>query len=133
MQVFARTMEIVISSVWKKGNLKKPARTGVRSVLSNGEGWFKATFVAEKRPQPEVETALNDAMETHARLEAQMKLIKDTNSGDPETKDAELAEKQALIDELGEKLELAVNKMFVIDYVETENVQVSTDINRIEN
>lgn len=133
MQVFARTMEIVISSVWKKGNLKKPARTGVRSVLSNGEGWFKATFVAEKRPQPEVETALNDAMETHARLEAQMKLIKDTNSGDPETRDAELAEKQALIDELGEKLELAVNKMFVIDYVETENIQVSTDINRIEN
>ena len=133
MQVFARTMEIVISSVWKKGNLKKPARTGVRSVLSNGEGWFKATFVAEKRPQPEVETALNDAMETHARLEAQMKLIKADEGGDPETLDREKAEKQALIDELGEKLELAVNKMFVIDYVETENIQVSTDINRIEN
>lgn len=133
MQVFARTLEIVISSLWKKGNLKKPARTGVRSVLSNGEGWFKATFVAEKRPQPEVETALNDAQETHARIVAQQKLIKDSGTGDPQTRDAELAEKQALIDELGEKLELAVNKMFVIDYVETENIQVSTDINRIEN
>ena len=131
MQIFARTLEIVISSVWKKGNLKKPARTGVRSVLSNGEGWFKATFVADKRPQPEVETALNDAQETHARLLAQTKLVKDAN--DSETKDDELAEKQALIDELQEKLELAVNKMFVIDYVETENMQISTDVNRIEN
>jgi hypothetical protein len=130
MQVFARTLEIVISSLWKKGNLKKPARTGVRSVLSNGEGWFKATFVAEKRPQPEVETALNDAQETHARLTAQQKLIE---ASEGETKEAELAEKQTLIDELSEKLELAVNKMFVIDYVETENIQVSTDINRIEN
>jgi len=130
MQVFARTLEIVISSLWKKGNLKKPARTAVRSVLSNGEGWFKATFVAEKRPQPEVETALNDAQETHARLTAQQKLIEDSEG---EAKDAEIAEKQALIDELSEKLELAVNKMFVIDYVETENIQVSTDINRIEN
>jgi hypothetical protein len=130
MQIFARTMEIVISSLWKKGDLKTPARKGVRSVLSNGEGWFKCTMVSEKRPQPEVETALNDAQETHALLVAQQKLIEDTN--DPETREAELAEKQELIDELQEKLELAVNKMFVIDYVETENIQVSTDISCIE-
>jgi hypothetical protein len=133
MQIFARTLEIVISAAWAKGNLKKPARTGVRSVLSNGEGWFKATYVAEKRPQPEVETALNDAQETHDRLQAQIKLLKDGQDNDPKTIDAEIAEKKALIAELGEKLELAVNKMFVIDYVETENIQVSTDINRIEN
>ena len=130
-QVFARTLEIVISSAWKRGGLKKPARKGVRSVLSNGEGWFKATFVAEKRPQPEVETALNDAQETHARLVAQIKLIED--SSDSVTLDAEKEEKEALIKDLEEKLELAVNKMFVIDYVETENIQVSTDINCIEN
>jgi hypothetical protein len=130
MQVFARTLEIVISSVWKKGNLKKPARTAVRSVLSNGEGWFKATFVSEKKPQPEVEAALNDAQETHARIKAQQELIEDSDGAD---KTAEIAEKQALIDELQEKLELAVNKMFIIDYVESENIQVSTDVNRIEN
>jgi hypothetical protein len=133
MQVFARTLEIVISSLWKRGNLKKPARKGVRSVLSNGEGWFKATMVSEKRPQPEVETALNDAQETHARILAQIKLMEDPQNQDPETLEAEKAEKEALIEELEEKLELAVNKMFVIDYVETENVQVSTDINCIEN
>lgn len=132
MQVFARTMEIVISSLWKKGNLKRPSRKAVRSVLSNGEGWLKCTMVSEKRPQPEVEKALNDAQETHARLIAQEKELKDGDP-DPETKEAELAEKKALIDELEEKLELAVNKMFVIDYVETENIQVSTDVNCIEN
>jgi len=133
MQIFARTLEIVISSVWKKANLKKPARKGVRSVLSNGEGWFKATFVADKRPQPEVETALNDAQETHSRITAQLKLLEDPQGRDPISAEAELAEKEALIKELEEKLELAVNKMFVIDFVETENIQVSTDINCIEN
>src|ERR1700679_1708725 len=133
MQVFARTLEIVISSLWKRGNLKKPARRGVRSVLSNGEGWFKATMVSEKRPQPEVETALNDAQETHARIVAQQKLLEDPQNQDPETLEAEKDEKEALIKELEEKVELAVNKMFVIDYVETENIQVSTDINCIEN
>src|SRR6202795_5166438 len=48
IQTFARTLEIVISSLWKKGNLKKPARTAVRSVLSNGEGCFKANFNTKK-------------------------------------------------------------------------------------
>jgi hypothetical protein len=133
MQVFARTLEIVISGLWKKANLKKSARKGVRSVLSNGEGWFKATMVSEKRPQPEVETALNDAQETHARLIAQQKLLEDPQNQDSETLEAEKAEKEALIAELQEKLEIAVNKMFVIDFVETENMQVSTDINCIEN
>jgi hypothetical protein len=133
IQTFARTLEIVISSLWRKGNLKKPARKGVRSVLSNGEGWFKATMVSEKRPMPEVERALNDAQETHERIIAQQKLLEDPGDRDPETLEAEKAEKEALIEELEEKLEVAVIKMFVIDYVETENMQVSTDINCIEN
>lgn len=132
IQMFARTMEIVISSLWKKGNLKKPARRGVRSVLSNGEGWFKCTMVSEKKPAPEVEKALNDAQETHARIIAQQKLLEDPQNQDPETLEAERAEKERLIESLEEKLELSVNKMFVIDYVESENIQVSTDIATIE-
>jgi hypothetical protein len=132
MQVFARTLEIVISSLWKKGNLKKPARKGVRSVLSNGEGWFKATMVSDKVPKPEVEKALNDAQETHARIIAQQKLLEDPRGQDLEALDVEKSEKEELIEDLKQKLELAVTKMFVIDYVETENIQVSTDINSIE-
>src|SRR5882757_1463733 len=132
MQVFARTMEIVISSLWKKGNLKKPSRRAVRSVLSNSEGWLKCTMVSEKKPQPEVEKALNDAQETHARIIAQQKLLEDPQDQDTETLEAEKAEKEKLIESLQEKLELAVNKMFAIDYVETENIQVSTDINAIQ-
>jgi hypothetical protein len=132
MQIFARTMEIVISGLWKKGDLKRPSRKAVRSILSNGEGWLKATMVSDKKPQPEVESALNDAQETYERIKAQMKMIEDKGDGDPEAMKAEQAEKKALIDELQEKVELAVNKMFVIDFVKTENVQVSTDIDCIE-
>ena len=131
METFARTLEIVISSLWKKGKLKKAARKGVRSVLSNAEGWFKCTMISEKNPQPEVERALNDAQETMARLEAQKKLLEDPQGKDPETLEIELAEKNALIAELQDKLEVAVSKMFVIDFVQTENIQVSTDISCI--
>jgi hypothetical protein len=128
MELFARTLEIVISMLWKKGKLKKAARKGVRSVLSNSEGWFKCTMVSEKEPRPEIETALNDAREAHERLEAQMKLLADPESNDPDTMAYEKAEKQALIDELEEKLEVAINRLFVIDFVATENIQVSIDV-----
>ena len=131
MEVFAKTLEIVISSLWRKGKLKKAARKGVRSVLSTAEGWFKCNMVSEKEPQPEVEVALNDAKETIARLQAQQKLLEDPN-GDPEAIEAELAEKEALLEELESKIELAVNKMFAIDFVSTERIQVSTDVSAIE-
>ena len=132
METFARTLQIVISHLWLKGKLKKAARKGVRSVLSNGEGWFKAMMVSEKEPQPEVETALNDAKETIERLQAQQKLLEDPEDNDPDTIEALLAEKQELIDSLTEKLEVTVSKLFVIDFVPTENIQVSTDISCIE-
>ena len=132
METFARTLEIVISHLWRKGKLKKAARKGVRSVLSNAEGWFKCTMVAEKVPKPEVEVPLNDARETLARLRAQQELLDDPQGADdPSTRDAQIAEKEALIQELEAKMEQAINKMFAIDFIQTENIQVSCDISSI--
>lgn len=130
MEIFAKTLQIVVSHLWKKGKLKKAARKGVRSVLSNAEGWFKCNLMSERTPKPEVERALNDAQETIARLEAQQKLLEEPNL-DPDDLDAELAKNEALKVSLEEKLELAINKLFVIDYVATENMQVSTDVSCI--
>jgi hypothetical protein len=133
MDAFARTLQIVISQLWMRGKLKKAARKGVRSVLSNAEGWFKCLMIAEKVPIPTVETALNDARELHARLLAQQKLLEDPDASvDDETRESEIEEKEALIEALEEKLELSVNKMFTIDFIKTENIQVSTDVECID-
>lgn len=130
MEGFARTLEIVISQLWKRGKLKKAARKGVRSVLSNAEGWFKCLMISEKVPKPEVEKALNDARETQQQLEAQQKLLDDPQST-PDDIDAKLERIRSLQETLQQQLELAVNKMFVIDYVPTENIQVSADVANI--
>ena len=132
METFARTSEIVISKLWKKGGLKKAARKVVRSVLTNAEGWLKCTMRSDKKPQPEIERAMNDAQETLARIQARLKLIEDPDGKDPETLEAEKEEKEALIKELEEKLEVAVLKIFAIDFVPTHNIQVSTDVHQIE-
>lgn len=128
MDAFALTLQIVISHMWKQGKLKKAARKNVRSVLSNSEGWFKCIMVAEKIPLPTVEAALNDARELRDRLEAQMKMLEDPEDKDPDVIEAEMDEKAALIEALENKIEQSINKMFVIDFVKTENMQVSTDV-----
>lgn len=128
MDAFARTLQIVISQLWVRGKLKKAARKGVRSVLSNSEGWFKCIQVSEKVPNAEVETALNDARELHQRLVAQQKLLEDPDETDIESRQAIIDEKEALIETLEEKMELSINKIFVIDFIKTENIQVSTDV-----
>lgn len=132
MEAFALTAQIIISSLWKKGKLKRAARKKVRSILSTAEGWLKCNLLSEKTPQPETERALNDAKETHARLQAQIKLLEDPQGKDEETLEAEKAEKQALIEELEAKLEVAINKLFAIDFVRSERIQVSTDVESIE-
>jgi hypothetical protein len=132
MEAFALTAQIIISHLWKKGKLKRAARKKVRSILSTAEGWLKCNLLSEKEPQPETEKALNDARETYARLQAQLKLIEDPDGKSEDELEAEKAEKEALIAELEGKLELAVNKLFAIDFVRTERIQVSTDVESIE-
>ncbi|MFI5091082.1 MAG: hypothetical protein ACHP7P_13585 [Terriglobales bacterium] len=132
MEQFAKTLEIVISRLWRDGKLRRACKKDVRSVLSVGEGWMKCTMVADKTPMPEVETALNDARETMAMLEAQEKLLEDPQDHDPDTLAAEKDEKIALIEELEDKLEVAVKRMFVIDFCKAESIQVSLDVDNIE-
>jgi len=128
LEAFAKTLEIVVSHLWKKGKLKKAMKKAVRSVLSNSEGWIKATLIADKEPDAEMDTALNDARETIARLEAQQQLLQDPDGKSDDDIAAALAEKRALVEELEDKVEVAITKMFVIDYVPTANIQVSCDV-----
>jgi hypothetical protein len=129
---FAKTLEIVISHLWMRGKLKKQARKSVRGVLSTAEGWLKCNLISEKVPQPQTEKALNDVQETLGHLRAQLKLMQDPQGQTQEELNAELAEKDALRMDLEMKLEVAVNKLFCIDFIPCERMQVSTDITSIE-
>jgi hypothetical protein len=131
MDQFAKTLEIVITHLWKRGKLKKAMKKAVRSVLSNGEGWLKCVMISNKEPKPEVETALNDARETLQLLDAQKKLLEDAQGKSQDEIDAEMDEKEALIEELESKLELAVNTMMAFDFISTENIQVSPDVSSV--
>lgn len=70
MEDFAKTLEIVISKLWKNGRLKESARRMVRSGLTTGPGWLKVILIAEGTNLPQMEAELGDVRDNMARLEA---------------------------------------------------------------
>lgn len=126
---FARTLELIISQLWKRGRLKKTVRKMVRSSLSTGPGWFKAIMVTDKAKDPQVEAALNDARDNLARLEAQQKELASGEGDDFEVKQAEI---QQTIQGLEANLEVIVRKGMAIDHVPSEDMQVSLDVRQLD-
>lgn len=131
MEAFPRTLQIVISHLWKKGKLKRSARKATRSVLTTGEGWLKAFLVSEVTPNADTyQTELNDARELQAHLTAEKELLEDPTMS-PDELEAKQAEVAALMVSLEDKLEVAIAKIFVVDHVPSENMQVSNDVAQV--
>lgn len=132
LEILAETLQIVISHLWRRGRLKKQARKMVRGTLSTAEGWLKCNLITEKVPQPQTEQALNDVQETLGHLRAQLKLMEDPNGLTPDEIEAKISEAETLQESLNEKLELAINKLFAIDFIPCERMQVATNVAAIE-
>lgn len=133
MEAFARTVELVVSRLWKDGRIKKTARKVVRSILSTGPGWFKGILITDKVPQPEVEAALNDLRETSDRLAAAKFAADDPDAQlSPEELDVKKAEIAQLEETEAAKIEKSVRKFMAIDFIPSQQMQVSLDVNCTE-
>lgn len=121
----AETMELVISQLWKDGNLKKTGKKSVRSALSVGPGWFKATMLTQKIPAPQLEQELSTQQDLLAGIEAAKAKLADGESQDPE------ADKLAIQEKItGLNARLAKKKRYgmMIDFCRAEDIQVSLDV-----
>lgn len=136
MEDFAKTLELVISRLWKKARLKHAIRRQVRSTLSTGPGWIKAIVVADGPNVPQMITDLNDARVQIAELQAAKSSLQEGKTDDAQPydeteKDAELANVQELIDTLTSKIEATIRKFLAVDFVASQDHQVSLDVSTI--
>jgi len=120
---FGSTLEIVISQLWKKGRLKTKAKPLVGSGLTTGIGWMKATWQERTGHDPVVLSQINDLQDNLARLNAsQQELIEGTPNPDEVKADIE---RQIL--GLQAQVEVVVARGMAIDFVQSEDIQVSPD------
>ena len=140
--------------------LKHNCRQQVRSTLSVGVGWLKVIVVSNGTNIPQLTNELNDARKNmaqldalRARLQAQQDPqvlegyevapgapeVPDADGDDaddyekmsPEEIDAETQRLRELEASLMQRLEVAVRKSLVVDYVSPEDMQVSLDVRPI--
>jgi hypothetical protein len=137
MELFAQTLQIVISKLWKRGKLKKRMRRIIRSLLAVGQGWLKCVMVGQKKPDPIVQGQINSLK---ANLDAVTELQKRIGSGEdaegesmsPEELSVAQAQYEAQMATLAEKLEVMVYEGLAIDFVRADDIQVGTDVDVIE-
>jgi hypothetical protein len=129
----AKTMELVISSLWKNPNtrLKATARRWVRSSLSVGSGWLKVILMSTGSNIPQMQNELNDTRRNLADLEAeQLKLSDPDYQGEKSEEEivASMAKLRDLEASVQRRLEVAIRKALVVDFVSPEDLQVSLDV-----
>lgn len=131
-ELLARTMEIVITRLWKKSALKRNAKKMVRAALTTGIGWLKVIMVADSPDMPEVQGQMNDLRDNLAALQAVSDKLEDPSSDAYCQTEALIAEKQELMASLEQKVEVAIRKYLAVDFVSSEDMQISTDVRNIE-
>lgn len=134
LEEFAKTSELIISRLWKQARLKEQAKKQVRSALSVGTGWLKVIMVCDGPNVPQMLTQLNDIRDNVARLNAAATdLAADKAPPLPEEeKNAKLAEYAEIETSLVNRIEVVLRKGLAIDFVSSENMQVSLDVACLE-
>lgn len=143
---FAKTLELVISAMWKAptARMKQQLRKQVRSVLTTGVGWIKAILVCKGTNIPEMKAQLNDTRANLQKLEAlrlqvtvdaagnQVALGEDNEVLTLEQLNAKTAEYNETLASVQNRLEVAMRKAMVFDFVSSEDMQVSLDVRALD-
>lgn len=132
-QDFAKTMEIVVSRLWRDAKIKKAIRKQVRSSLTVGPGWLKVVMLlGNEQADPEMSAAINDLQDNQARLSAlQRKLLEEGGYGDQSAEELE-REIVDLQEGMQANVEVVVRKSLAVDFVRPDDMQVSMDVAELE-
>lgn len=131
----ARTLELVVSNLWKRSALKKQAQKQVRSALSVGPGWLKVIMVAESTASKAMQSEMNDLQQNLDDLRQAQELLaqgdKDAVTLSEDEIIVEMARVRELEASLTQKMEVMVRKYLAVDFVPAEDVQVSLDVAKL--
>lgn len=127
MRAFSRTLEIVISRMWKKAKMKRRTKRMVRSALGISIGWLKITWQERTAADPVTVQSIQDLQGQLAAIQATMKEAQEPGC------DAELLHLKVLdqMKALQSRAEKVVARGLAIDFVAAEDITVSTEVDSL--
>lgn len=131
-QAFAKTLQIVITRLWKEGKLKPAMKKVVRAGFSVAIGWFKAVLLFDTKTDPQVQNQVNDIRDNLARIEKLKADLIDDGTGAERPREVLITELKEQQQGLEAKIEIILRKAFAIDFVSSEHMQVALDIHDVD-
>ncbi len=128
----AKTLQIMVSRMWKDARLKRNAKKWVLGSMTVGIGWLKAAMQTRIEPNTIVLTELNDLMQQKNRIDA-LRSKHEGQETSGEDYDSDMATIDANILALQSKRELMVAEGMVLDSYAPEDVVVAPECGEIEN
>jgi hypothetical protein len=125
-RLFGDTMQIVISKLWTKANLKCAAKPWVRAGLTSSVAWLKVTWQQRNGADPVTDQAISDLKDNLASVERLLVEYAD-DSGYCESAELQQEQLRLAIKGLEDKSEAEVRKGLVIDLVDMADITVSDE------
>ncbi len=124
-KLLARTLEIVIDSLWKKGRLKAVADPFVRSGLSVGVGWFKAAWHRETERDPATEQQMGTLQQQIADLQSTERQLTEGYAPNPDDLRAQYGQQLAALESTVEQV---ISSQLVLDFIRAEDMQCAVSL-----
>lgn len=129
VKLFAKTLELTLSHLWKKADMKRAAKRWLRSNLTIGIGWLKLGWQEKYQRDAAIQERARDVQENIALL---ISLNKQFRSGDYTCTTEELEQQIADVEAgLEANAEVLVYKGLFIDFVPGDDIQVSLDVQNV--
>lgn len=124
-KMFAETLELVVSRLWKNGKLKGRARTCVRSGLTIAAGWIKASWQERTAKDPKVLHRISDLKDNLDKLNAQRAEMEEASGDDL---DVLKADHERQLKALEAQVERVIARGFATDFVNGEDITVAPGV-----
>lgn len=124
-KAFSETLELVISRLWAQAKLKARAKPMVRSALSIGVGWLKASWQARTGHDPITRQKIADLRDNIAKA---AKLRQDMDEQSGTELDVTMRDYQAQLTALQGEAERVIARGMAIDFVNAEDITVAPGV-----
>lgn len=129
-RLFAKTLEVVIGKVWKRGKIKKKARRWVRSALTVGIGWLRVTWQQRTMQDPMIRGQMDDIQDNLKKL-ASMKAQLDEEGAGMADYDSRKLEYEETLQGLEAKVEKVISRGMAFDFYRAEDIVVSSEVDAV--
>lgn len=130
-QLFAQTLEIVITKAWKKARMKAKARKQVVSCLTVGVGWMKISWQERTSTDPVTTRQLQDLRSLLSRIENERAEMETDGASEEKRQRLTLSIEQQMAAARAGAVEI-INRGLCIDFIPAQNIQVADSVDIVE-